>query len=168
MLVPAFEQDHLTLRSLCCQPPTQPPHQTRPIRNSVQSRQNSQLTLLSYILGRFLSKVDNNQRHSSSVGLTPTLANILQTYNQGMSAFTRQNTESGDRPQRAKHCDHRPLFPKILETPMSPKKFSLSYFLYLFDNVNGKPTVKSPNDGTEHDPFKVALPFVHRMTLEDF
>ena len=51
---------------------------------------------------------------------------------------------------------------------MSPKNFSLFYFLYLFANANGKHTVKSPNDGTKNDPYKVALPSLHRMTLEDF
>lgn len=30
------------------------------------------------------------------------LANIFQTYDEGMSALTRQNTENGDCPQRAK------------------------------------------------------------------
>lgn len=29
-------------------------------------------------------------------------------------------------------------------------------------------TYKSPNDDTEKDPLKVALPFLHRMALEDF
>lgn len=29
-------------------------------------------------------------------------------------------------------------------------------------------TVNSPNDDTENDPLKVALPFPYRMTSEDF
>lgn len=40
---------------------------------------------------------------------------------------------------------------------MSPKIFLLSYFLHLFDNINGKHIVKSPSDDKENDPLKVTF-----------
>lgn len=68
-------------------------------------------------------------------------------------------------PRRAKLYNHCPRFLKILENSTSSKIFPLSYFLRVFDKINGKHTVKSPHDDAENNPLKVAIPFHHRMSF---